>query len=236
MTFSDFTKRAKALFSQIKWSQEQLVNGMLIEYDGDSIGKDSVIYLVSPDGEKSPLPDGQYKTKSGCLFVLTDGKVSSVEDTNTNTSQPASKEPIKQAQSAVTPDTEAQSTTNMNSNTQTAEVKADAATEDLASDVATPAPDATQPDTSIQDALTAALAPINAALQQILSVIGGTTEMAKETKAELSKVKETVTKLAEEPAPERKAEKVITNPFASNVPKDIKESRTYQILNSTQKS
>ena len=54
MNFLEVVKKAKHLFSLVKWSQEQLANNMLIEYDGEQIEHSSVIYLVSPDGEKSP--------------------------------------------------------------------------------------------------------------------------------------------------------------------------------------
>lgn len=241
MNFADFSKRAKAIFAKIKWSQEQLVNGMLIEYDSDQIGKSSIIYQVSPDGEKSLLPDGQYKTKDGCLFVLTDGKVSSVEDVSNTPAKPVSKDPVKQAQSSQnSKEDEDKSDTEMNiplkkPAAKVAPVKADAA-EEMASDVATPetdttgAADDTEDQASLQEVLTEALAPITAAINQILSALGSTTEMAKETKTELSKVKETVTKLADEPAPEKKETKVINNPFNKQFPEDVAETQTYKVL------
>lgn len=213
MRFSDW----KFLFSKIKWSQKQLVNGMLIEYDGDTIDKSSIVYLVSPDGAKSPLPDGQYKTKEGVLFELTDGKVSSVEDNNF--SQPA---PIKQAQSGVEEENTNTNPMSTNQEIPLTEVKA---TEETVSEIPVK-----EDSTLFIEAFSKALAPINEALQKILSTIGTTTAMAEETKTELSKVKETVTKLAEDPAPEKKEVKIVSNPFASETPSDISETATYKIM------
>ena len=250
MNFKEFTKewlhklnplQASIIFNKVKWSQEKLVNGMLIEYDGDAIDKSSVIYQVAPDGAKSLLPDGQYKTKDNVLFVLTDGKVSSVEDTNITSDLPTNDQPIKQAQSSET----IKDQSNMNlpikkplkaAPAKVAPVKA----EEMASDVAAPADDSTdetdetddasEDATSVQEILEQALAPITAALQQIIATIGGTTEMAKETKTELSKVKETVTKLAEESAPEKKETKEVKNHFSRKPFVEPSESRSFQIL------
>lgn len=244
MNLSELLKIAtKAIFAKIKWSQEQLINGTLIEYDGEEIDKSSIIYQVSPDGAKSLLPDGQYKTKSGCLFVLTDGKVSSVEDNNTAYTQPVNNEPVKQAQSAATPEELNTQNTEMNipikkPATKVAApvtpVKADEV-EQMATDTAAPADapesdDSAEDATSVQEIVEQALAPITAALQQILATLGSTTTMASETKAELSKVKETVTKLADEPAPEKKEIKTITNPFNKSFPDDLSETATYKVM------
>jgi len=292
MNFLEVVKKAKHLFSLVKWSQEQLANNMLIEYDGEQIEHSSVIYLVSPDGEKSPLPDGQYATKSGTIFTITDGSVSSVDQKGQV--KPESKEPIKQAQSKENPeygdveyadpgyqqdkqkrypiDTEehiraAWNYINKGDNGSkysadqlqkikdkiitawkdkidkegppSAESKSNPMSDnkEIKADEQAPVEDPkeeSQETASIGEQITAALAPVLEAINQLKESLQGTEDMAKSTKSELSKIQETVEKLAAQPADIPKETKEIKNPFSSTT-SDLKESRAYKILNSIQK-
>jgi hypothetical protein len=294
MKFLEVVKKAKHLFSLVKWSQEQLVNGMLIEYDGDVIDQASVIYLVSPDGEKSPLADGQYVTKSGTIFTITDGSVSSVDQKGQTPQESAG--PTLQAQSKDNPpygdveyadpgyqedkvkrypiDTaehiraawnyinkEENSSKYSSEDLQKIKDKIISAWKDkiekdgppsaeskpnpmsdkkdeLKAEPATPVvedpKEEAQETASIGQQITAAIAPVLEAINQLKESLAGTQDMAKSTKEDLSKVQETVEKLAAQPADIPKETKEIKNPFSSTK-SDVKESRTYQILNSIQK-
>lgn len=97
MELKQILKAVKALLSSLKMSQQPLENGSLIQYDGDTITTGEVVYLTTGEGNWSVLPDGEYKTKKGDDFTITNGTVSAV------TVAPAAeaaddKKPVKQAQ------------------------------------------------------------------------------------------------------------------------------------------
>lgn len=72
-------KAAKALLSSVKLSQESLTNGSLIKYDGDEIKKGTTVYLMDSNDDWSVLADGEYATKGGDKFTITDGIVTAVD-------------------------------------------------------------------------------------------------------------------------------------------------------------
>lgn len=72
-------KKAKAIISSVKLTQEPLVDGTLIQYDTDSIELNEPVYLCDGASDWSLLPDGKYKTKNGVEFVITDGVVAGVD-------------------------------------------------------------------------------------------------------------------------------------------------------------
>jgi hypothetical protein len=89
-------KKAKALLSSVKLTQEPLLDNSLIQYDTDQITEGEVVYLCDGSNDWSVLPDGQYETKSGIKFVVTDGLVTSV-DTSGYKAPEAQKNPLPQA-------------------------------------------------------------------------------------------------------------------------------------------
>src|SRR5579863_781930 len=93
-------KAAKALLSTIKLSQEPLTNGSLIKYEGDAIKKGTTVYLMDSNDDWSVLADGEYATKAGGKFTITDGIVTAADeaDIETDNDKADEKKPKKQAQ------------------------------------------------------------------------------------------------------------------------------------------
>lgn len=108
MKLADALKAMKAIFSQIKLSQEQLSDKSLIQYDGEAIAQGSVVYLIATDGSSSVLPDGDYVTKDNTSFTITDGSVSKVV---APAKSKETKPDPKQAQAAASGSTSASGTT-----------------------------------------------------------------------------------------------------------------------------
>jgi hypothetical protein len=75
-------QKAKALLSQVKLTQEPLVDGSLIQYDTPEIEPGEVVYLCEGSNDWSVLPDGKYQTKKNLKFVITDGIVTDVDKSN----------------------------------------------------------------------------------------------------------------------------------------------------------
>jgi hypothetical protein len=95
----DALKKAKAILSSVKLSQEQLTNGSLIKYDGDQIKKGTTVYLMDSNDDWSVLADGEYATKGGDKFTITDGLVTAADLKAATTDEDTDKKPKKQAQS-----------------------------------------------------------------------------------------------------------------------------------------
>lgn len=88
-------KRAKQLLSSVKFTNEPLVDGSLIEYTDLKVGGD--VLLLDAAGNVSVLADGSYKAKSGLQFTVKNGVFASV-DTSKIKKQESSKNPKPQAQ------------------------------------------------------------------------------------------------------------------------------------------
>lgn len=103
MKLSEALKKAKAILSAVKLTQEPLIDNSLIQYDTDEITQGEVVYLCDGAGDWSILPDGKYQTKQNVKFVITDGIVTSVD--NSSEIEPVKQpDPLPQAidQSAAT--------------------------------------------------------------------------------------------------------------------------------------
>jgi hypothetical protein len=92
---------AKALLEGVKFKQDQLVDGSIIQFETDTIENGETIYLVDGAGDFAQLPDGAYLTKTHVNFTITDGQVSDVTGKSTEQTQNG---PVKQAQAATGPE------------------------------------------------------------------------------------------------------------------------------------
>jgi hypothetical protein len=100
MDLKNGLKAIKALLTGVKldFAQQPLVNGSLIQYAGDEIEKDEVVYITTGEGNWSVLPDGEYKTRKGDTFTITNGTVSDVKVEPDPVEDDDKKKPVKQAQ------------------------------------------------------------------------------------------------------------------------------------------
>lgn len=175
-------QKIKASLSSLKLGTDILDNGDSIEFDGENIVSGNQVFLKSASGDYSILPDGSYLTKSNITFTVKDALVESV-NTSTETTPPKteSTEPVLQAQSKV-------------EEVEVTEVKADAA--EITPTVTVDIQDLI--DSSIQEAL----APLYDLVNQLTSALMMCTKKSEEAETLLSKVNETVNKIAKMPAAE----------------------------------
>lgn len=97
----DAIRKARAIFSQVKLTQEPLSDGSIIQYDTDTITIGEPIFLMDPQGDFSVLPDGDYKTKNNASFTIKDGVCSAYTPSmSTSEDDSAETETKEQAQSA----------------------------------------------------------------------------------------------------------------------------------------
>lgn len=182
-------KKIQATFStKIFLGTDILENGDSIEFDGENILSGKSVFLKSASGDYSVLPDGSYKTKtSNITFIIKDSLVETV-NTKSTTDAPATEatEPVLQAQSKVEEVIET-------------EVKAADATVTV----------------DIQTVIDASLAPVYQMIYDIQTAIDNlamlyvsqdsfnkVAEVLELSNTKLSKVSETVDKIAKMPATE----------------------------------
>jgi len=217
-------KRAKQLLSSVKFTNEPLVDGSLIEYTNLEVGGEVV--LLDAAGNASLLADGAYKAKSGLQFTIENGVFASIEKASVQ-SIPV-ENPKKQAQAADSPeDVPAEPTTG---DTVTEVEQADVPTEDTSS----PADVASSVFTleAIGALIDKKLLPVWDAINSIQNCIVSYPAMYKsheETLKAVEEIADTVTKLSKAPS-SAPIERQI-NPFTA-VPKDIKQTAAYKILSS----
>jgi hypothetical protein len=209
MKILDAIKKIKVLLGSVKLSQEQLADGnsqfagSLIQYDGPSIAQGDVIYLVDPAGNYSILPDGQYQTKKGVTFVITDGSVSTSTDAADKAE--AKQEPVAQAQAE-----------------QEVPVEMDApATEATEAPAAETTIEVT-PTVDINDLICQAMAPLVEKIAALETLIQAQVLMSNNTQVALSKVADQVAIIADSPAGTQIEKEV--NSFAG-VPKEVKDHK-----------
>ena len=93
-------KRIKQMLSAVKFTNEPLLDGSLIEYTKLAVGEDVV--LLDEAGNPSVLADGAYKAKSGLQFTIKQGVFATIDTKGVNTPVETPK-PTPQAQAADAP-------------------------------------------------------------------------------------------------------------------------------------
>lgn len=223
MKLLDAIKKAKALLSSVKLSQEPLEDGSLIQYDGDMVTVGEPVYLVDAAGNTSVLPDGEYVAKTGLKFVVKDGVVESIDKTNYKEPE-KEEEPKQQAQQQSSQKVKAEEIPSGTTETPEDEVEEEAKPEDVASTAFTLE--------AIGHIIDKKLLPVWDAINAIQNCIVSYPALYKSHKETLDAVEqiaESVTKLSKEPAAGSIEKQV--NPF-KKVPAELKESRAYKILHS----
>lgn len=75
-------EKIKMLLSGVKtkMSKAELVEGIVIEYEGDSIAVGGDVDVILEDGERADAPDGEHETVDGIVFVTEDSVVTEIKE------------------------------------------------------------------------------------------------------------------------------------------------------------
>lgn len=210
-------KKIQASLTSLKLARFTLSNGDTIETDSENITSGNQVFLKSASGDYSLLPDGSYLTKENLSFTIKEGLVETVS--TTEQAKEVSTEPIEQAQSKVE------------------EPETITETEVKAADAAVTV--------DVSDVIAAQLSPVWDAIYAIQTAIDNLailyvsqdafsktsielTKTLELSNTKLSKVSETVEKIAKMPATEPATGAV--HAFAAPVPKEIKDSKAWKIV------
>lgn len=93
-------RKAKAILSGVKFSNEILVNGSIIQFDTDKLEAGTSVFMTDGSGDFSILPNGDYLTKTQINFTVTEGIISSVKGLS-NVQPVDTNQPQKQAQAKI---------------------------------------------------------------------------------------------------------------------------------------
>ena len=61
----------------------ELDSGQVIQTDAEAFSPGVDVYVVNDEGEKIPLPDGEYTMADGTRFMVTEGKIAQAENEET---------------------------------------------------------------------------------------------------------------------------------------------------------
>lgn len=66
-----------------KFKQETLQDGTVVSYDGDAPQLNAPLYVVTPDGQQLPCPDGEVTLPSGLVATVVSGVITELEPAGT---------------------------------------------------------------------------------------------------------------------------------------------------------
>jgi hypothetical protein len=213
-------KAAKALLTSVKLSQEQLKDGTIIQYDGDELAKNEVIYVQDGNKDFSVAADGEYETKNGAKFTITDGVCTAVDDSAVADDEDEDeKKPKKQAQTKKKKVAAGDEGKKKKVKADDADIAAPGAGANLPDDEDEPEEDdeleedadetpAVVPVTvNVSDVVSAALQPVYQQIYDLQSIVSSLKDLVssqkaigEQTQAALSKVADTVAVISNQPA------------------------------------
>lgn len=236
-------QKIKASLSSLKLGTDILENGDSIEFDGENILSGNQVFLKSASGDYSVLPDGSYKTKtSNIIFIIKDSLVETVNSKSAEAPKTESTEPVLQAQAKI------EEVRTAMSELKNEILKVTEPSEEFKTALEVKAADATVT-VDIQTVIDASLAPVYQMIYDIQTAIDNlamlyvsqdsfnkVAEILELSNTKLSKVSETVNKIAKMPATEPIEGAV--NAFSAKQNKSSKltegESRIMSILHADQ--
>jgi hypothetical protein len=232
-------KKIQASFTNLKLGTDFLDNGDLIEFDGETLSEGNPVYLKSASNDYSQLPEGSYKTKNSNITFTINKETGLVENLSMpKVTETPSTEPILQAQSKVDEpakievkaESKVEDTPKDKNNKITEKYEVKLASADVTVDISDVINSALSP---VWDAISAIQTAIdNLAMlyvsqdsfskseYEIAKTIELTSEKAKEIETNLSKVSETVNKIAKLPA---------TTPIEGSVNQFSKQANTKEL-------
>jgi len=84
----EFATLIKAAFSALgketehKFKQETLQDGTVVAYDGETPQLNAPLFVVTPDGQQLPCPDGEVTLPSGLVATVVSGVITELEPAN----------------------------------------------------------------------------------------------------------------------------------------------------------
>jgi len=80
-TMQSKLNQIKALLGmKLDFAEAQLVDGTKIGTDAESFADGSLVYVMGEDGEKIPLPTGEYEMSDGTMMNVVDGEIKAKEE------------------------------------------------------------------------------------------------------------------------------------------------------------
>lgn len=90
--------------TEIKLGSVMTKDGNLkVEFEGDTIAKDTQVFLTAEDGTKMPVPDGEYPLEDGMTIVVADSLVSEIKEPTAEEAPAVENAPTEMQNAPATP-------------------------------------------------------------------------------------------------------------------------------------